>query len=243
MTDPRYYDAVRAADLAAAGKFRLAGRTLKAFSLAHALQLEFLGNPLWVKSRRKARRIDFIEAAVVCSFEGFLPEFPQISREEMVAFHAERDVAAWVEYIQTCYGARPELRRPADSLGDSPFKAPDEEFIITFILRHAQGMTRRELFAAPAALVYWIFEAISEQVLGRSQIITPAEKIALKAASTPEAKADVARREKIAGRIFKVCGADTATRMRLLGQLEAHKLPKDWEKRYWGAKGGKGRGR
>lgn len=232
--EPRHFRAVSATAFARSGEFRLAGLVLEPFCFLHAMALDALELPLWLNGECE----DFSElviAALICSnrgLDGFVSA-SRISKEAMqsLILALEPDAAdRWAEYLTTCYGSRPRKWKQEVSGPSALSKAPLEEYVVTYIMRHAHGFTREELLHRPAAEVFWIMESIREQETGRSTIITEAEHQAMELANTPEALAETARREKLAAEIFDACikaGKQPMIAV-LLGQLIENKLPKNW---------------
>lgn len=228
--ESRHYDALFASALCASGAFVLCGKTLVPFSFRHQLQLEALDCPLWSDSTRKPDGTDYLLAAAICSQRDFLTALPVITRDTLLTFDPELSVATWREYVRVCHVSHPRLWKPPGS-GGGDLKAPFEEVVITYILRHAHGYTREQLWTMCAAEVMWIFEAIREQLCDRSRIITDAEHAQMQADSAPAALAATAKRERIAGQIFRALGHNPKLRLQLLQQLDTGKLPRDWRKK------------
>jgi hypothetical protein len=225
--EPGYYDAMSARALCAAGKFVLCGKVLRPFSFRHSLQLDAVGNGLWAPGEEGAVLSDFLHAALVCSQTDFLTEFEVPTRRDLERFDREEAEAVWKEYLRVCYGSRPALWK-SEGGSRSHCRAPIEEYVITAILRNAHGYTREWLETAPIGLVLWIFEAGCEQVSTRTRILTDEDKAEMERESSPKAVRARARREKIAGEIFKRV-KDPGKRLKLLVDLDAGKLSKTWK--------------
>lgn len=240
VLEPGYFDAMSARGRCAAGEFVLCGRTLKPFSFRHSLALDASGNRLWTGTEL-ADEADFLAAAVICSSTDFV-RLGAPTADDLAAY-GDLNAAAetWMAYIRTCYGSRPKIVVNPGAEGSS-CKAPMEEFVMAFILRHSSGYTREWLETAPIGMVIWIFEAIGEQIAERSRIDSAADQAARAAQDTPAARRARAKREKTAGEIMARV-KDPRKRLELLKALSAGTLGKRWRSEVGGRKSGKARKR
>jgi len=225
--ETRHFDAITARAQCAAGKFKLCGRTLAPLSFRHILQLEAYECALWIEDR-DPEISDFLLAAHICSNADFIASLPIPTDDDCIMFDLADALETWRAYIAQCFQSAPRTWKFAGQMRPH-CRAPLEEFVVSFILRNANGFTRDGLYTMPAGEVFWIFESIMEQVGNRSWIISQEDAEDMERESTPEAQRSAKQREKVAGQIFRLV-PDTKPRIALLAALDAGTLPRDWAK-------------
>jgi hypothetical protein len=247
MNAASYIDSLAASARCAAGDWKICGRPLVPFSLAHVAIFDALELPVWITGN-VSDLSEWTQLAVLCSQPACvalaeLSRIQSMPEEEraahvatlMLAFDAERDPVAWGEYLAACFGARPRIRQSPDREdGEGEvLRAPFSEYIAAFIMSKTSGYTRRELVEEmPASLVFWIHETICEQQFG-SRIVTEEEAAEEARLQSPEGEAETAQMEATANEIDAHFQANDALRLKLLGKLVAGTLPKNWRTIKW----------
>ena len=232
--EPRHFRAISAATFAHAGEFVLCGLKLEPFCFLHSMALDALEIALW-QDGESADFTDFVIVALICSQRGMtgFVSASKVSRErmdELVMALEDDALERWQEYIATCYSSRARKWISTNNGPSAVSKAPLEEYVVNYIMRHANGFTRDELLHRPCSEVFWIMDSIREQESGRSLIISEAEHEAMEKENEPEEIAKAERKNKLAAQIFDICKARGRGELvtKLLGALEEGTLPKNW---------------
>lgn len=232
--EPRHFRAISAATFAHAGEFVLCGLKLEPFCFLHSMALDALEIALW-QDGESADFTDYVIVALICSQRGMtgFVSASKITRERMdeLVMAIEPDARErWQEYVATCYSSRARKWVTQSNGPCATSKAPLEEYVVNYIMRHANGFTRDELLHRPCAEVFWIMDSIREQESGRSLIISEEEYLAMEKESEPEEIAKTKAQNKVADQIFTHCKARGRGDIipDLLGKLIEGKLPKNW---------------
>ncbi len=168
MPDSRFFRAHTAAARCAAGEFRLLDRVLVPLSLAHyALLTEILGEGALFEPEIPLADLEII--SLVCSQRkppAHLPSGDDATRASIALLQwgdAFEQRQVWLEYLDACYMSRPRLMSREGSY--KLLRAPIPLVIAAFILRHAHGIARDELWHDwPMSEALWFKAAIEEQI-------------------------------------------------------------------------------
>jgi hypothetical protein len=179
MAEPRFYNALIAESLCAAGKFVVCGLTLKPFSLTHSAQLEALDSPLW-SSAKDPDDGDIAIAAQICASEKPVVNFTTLAHE------TEADWRTWLDYLEVC-ASRPMMKDAVRHAVGSTLNAPTEMLVASYLMR-TTSLDERRIWTMPYGLAMWYLESTREQETGESLILTQEESDELDRMNTPEEK-------------------------------------------------------
>ncbi|NBW10135.1 MAG: hypothetical protein EBR82_19115 [Caulobacteraceae bacterium] len=176
----RFYNSITAEALCESGHFVLYGHTLSVFSLTHSALLTQLQCPAWVAASYNA--LDLLHAALICSGALTLPS-PEQAAKTIAAHDFAAQCEIWSAYCEACTSS-PIARTSPDHLG-SKLSAPDEMVTAAFLHQHS-NLTEREIWHGCYGKNNWLLASISEQLTGKSAIVTDEDLAEIQRAESEE---------------------------------------------------------
>lgn len=211
MEDSRHFTAHAAAARYAGRKVSLMGRPLHVGSLHHTLFLDALLGDDWHAENLDAAALDILSQ--VCTereptgllVKGETPVEQERYTFSLMQFDAEEQLAIWQDYYLACFASGPRIKTAGEGATRHDWKAPAQDTIAAYILRHSAGTDEDRLWKDRAySEVHWFFETLREQVTGTSRIlpdVDPPEE-------TPEARATRQAFESLAAKVIAACSAE-----------------------------------